>query len=60
MAYPDFLAQRRKLMGQVVKDAYARLKEHAYSPAYPAAEFSQAGDRPSGTRPGTSRSPSLT
>jgi hypothetical protein len=28
MDYPGFLAARRKLMGQVVRDAYARLHEH--------------------------------
>ena len=40
--YPDFLAARRKLMGHVVRDAYAKLNENGYSPVYP-----QAGPSPS-------------
>ena len=37
MSYPDFLASRRQLMGQVVKDAYGKLRESNYKPTYPAA-----------------------
>lgn len=36
MAYRDFLAHRRVLMAQVVRDAFGRLREHGYAPAYPA------------------------
>jgi hypothetical protein len=50
MAYPAFLAERRKLMAQVVRDAYTRLTDHGYSPAYPPADLGQAGDQPGGTR----------
>jgi ABC-type transport system substrate-binding protein len=50
MAYPSFLAERRKLMAQVVRDAYSRLTEHGYTPAYPPADLGQAGDQPGGTR----------
>jgi hypothetical protein len=50
MAYPAFLAERRKLMAQVVRDAYSRLTEHGYTPAYPPADLGQAGDQASGTR----------
>ena len=35
LPYSDFLAARRKLMGQVVRDGYLQLKEHAYAPTYP-------------------------
>jgi hypothetical protein len=35
LPYPDFLAARRRLMGQVVRDAYSKLKEPAYAPTYP-------------------------
>jgi len=41
MDYPAFLATRRKLMGQVVRDAYAKLNENGYTPVYP-----QAGQQP--------------
>jgi hypothetical protein len=37
MDYPDFLAARRRLMGHVVRDAYAKLNEHGYTPVYPKA-----------------------
>ena len=33
MDYQAFLAARRKLMGQVVRDAYAKLNEHGYRPS---------------------------
>lgn len=35
MEYREFLASRRKLMGQVVKDAYATLRQQGYEPSYP-------------------------
>jgi len=35
MDYPAFLAARRRLMGHVVRDAYAKLNEHGYTPVYP-------------------------
>ena len=35
MSYPDFLEARRRLMGVVVRDAFARLKEQGYEPEYP-------------------------
>ena len=50
MAYTAFLAERRKLMAKVVRDAYSRLTEHGYVPAYPPADFGQARDQASGTR----------
>lgn len=37
MDYPDFLAARRRLMGKVVKDGYAKLNQQGYEPVYPAA-----------------------
>ncbi len=37
MDYPAFLAARRRLMGHVVRDAYANLNEHGYTPVYPKA-----------------------
>jgi hypothetical protein len=51
MDYQAFLAERRKLMGQVVKDAYAKLNEHGYTPVYP-----EAGQAPAGSGPGTAGS----
>jgi Restriction Enzyme Adenine Methylase Associated len=44
MDYAGFLAARRKLMGHVVRDAYARLREHGYTPVYP-----EAGQPPGGS-----------
>jgi hypothetical protein len=41
MDYPAFLAARRRLMGHVVRDAYAKLNERGYTPVYP-----QAGQAP--------------
>jgi hypothetical protein len=35
MSYPDFLEARRRLMGVVVRDAFARLREQGYEPEYP-------------------------
>ncbi len=37
MTYADFLASRRELMGQIVKDAYGKLRETSYQPTYPPA-----------------------
>lgn len=41
--YPDFLTQRRRLMGAVVREAFEHLKDQAYSPSYPSAA-GPAGD----------------
>jgi hypothetical protein len=49
--YPAFLAARRKLMGQVVRDAYAKLHESGYRPVYP-----EAGKTTDGSGPDTARS----
>lgn len=35
MDFQDFLAHRRTMMGQVVKEAYERLRETSYAPSYP-------------------------
>jgi hypothetical protein len=43
MDYPAFLAARRRLMGHVVRDAYAKLNERGYTPVYP-----EAGQAPAG------------
>ena len=43
MDYPAFLAARRRLMGHVVRDAYAKLNEQSYTPVYP-----EAGQAPAG------------
>jgi hypothetical protein len=43
MDYQGFLMARRRLMGQVVRDAYAKLNEHGYIPVYP-----DAGQIPTG------------
>jgi hypothetical protein len=43
MDYPVFLAARRRLMGLVVRDAYAKLNQHGYTPVYP-----EAGQPPAG------------
>jgi len=37
MTYSDFLVARRQLMGQIVKDAYSKLRETSYQPTYPPA-----------------------
>ena len=36
MPYQEFLEARRRLMGGVVRDAFALLREQSYSPEYPA------------------------
>ena len=50
MTYPAFLAERRKLMARVVRDAYTRLADQTYSPAYPLASASQAAGQPGRAR----------
>ena len=37
LGYDEFLGARRRLMGTVVRDAYAKLTDDAYTPTYPAA-----------------------
>jgi hypothetical protein len=51
MDYPAFLGERRRLMGQVVRDAYAKLKEHGYTPVYP-----EPGQAPAGSESDAARS----
>lgn len=41
MEYEEFLAQRRFLMGQVVKEAYERLRETGYDPEYPTTDTAE-------------------
>jgi hypothetical protein len=36
LSYQDFLAQRRRRMAAVVKEAFGLLADHSYDPAYPA------------------------
>ena len=36
LSYDDFLDGRRRLMGKVVRDAFAKLTENSYAPTYPA------------------------
>jgi hypothetical protein len=42
MSYGDFLAQRRHLMGQVVKDAFETLRQSGYQPTYPPVDITSA------------------
>jgi hypothetical protein len=35
MGYRAFLVERRKLMAEVTRDAYAKLTDHGYTPVYP-------------------------
>jgi hypothetical protein len=35
MDYQAFLAERRKLMARVTRDAYVKLSDHGYTPVYP-------------------------
>lgn len=49
MAYPEFLAARRKLMGEVVREAFSQLRASGYTPAYPQSAAVPAG--PSATSP---------
>ena len=43
LEYADFLAQRRVLMGQVVKAAYTQLCDEHYSPTYPSTDAHEMG-----------------
>ncbi len=43
MAYQDFLAARRKLMGAVVREAFATLRSNSYAPQYPRTAAVPAG-----------------
>lgn len=52
MDYPTFLVARRRLMAQVVRDAYAKLNEHGYVPIYPETGRASA-DQSGGARPWT-------
>jgi hypothetical protein len=48
MDYAAFLVARRRLMAQVVRDAYTKLSEHGYTPVYPGtgrASGGQSGSR---------------
>jgi hypothetical protein len=42
MSYPEFLAARRKLMGAVIRDAFAQLRSSSYAPSYPQPSASTA------------------
>lgn len=42
MPYQDFLAARRKLMGEVVREAFTQLRSSTYAPQYPKAAASVA------------------
>jgi len=46
MTYADFLASRRELMGQIVKDAYGKLRETSYQPTYPPAGTTSLNPEP--------------
>jgi hypothetical protein len=59
MDYQPFLAERRRLMGQVVKDAYAKLNEHGYTPVYPAAGQASAAQQSDAAKSSTHRGVSL-
>ena len=37
MNYQEFLVERRKLMAELTRDAYAKLTDHGYTPVYPEA-----------------------
>jgi hypothetical protein len=50
MQYQPFLAERRKLMAEVIRDAYAQLAEHGYAPVYPEASSSPASAQRSTVR----------
>ena len=55
MQYQDFLEARRRLMGLVVRDAFAQLHEQSYAPEYPDVSPVSVLD----TRKGTSSSASV-
>lgn len=46
MEYADFLAARRVLMAEVVRDAYGKLSETGYQPRYPAPSSATPSDQP--------------
>jgi hypothetical protein len=48
MNYQAFLAERRKLMAQVTRDAYTKLSDHGYTPVYPEAGHLRDDDQPGG------------
>jgi hypothetical protein len=48
MDYQAFLAERRRLMAQVTRDAYAKLSDHGYTPVYPEAGRLPGDDQPGG------------
>ena len=48
MNYQAFLADRRKLMAQVTRDAYVKLSDHGYTPVYPEAGQLRDDDQPGG------------
>jgi hypothetical protein len=48
MDYQPFLAERRKLMAQVTRDAYANLSDHGYTPVYPEAGHIRDDDQQGG------------
>jgi hypothetical protein len=50
MNYQAFLAERRKLMAQVTRDAYAKLSDHGYTPVYPEAGHLRDDDQSGGGR----------
>ncbi|GAA5199596.1 DUF262 domain-containing protein [Rugosimonospora acidiphila] len=37
LTYDEFLVQRQKLMAEVAREAFAKLADHSYAPAYPVA-----------------------
>lgn len=47
LPYDEFLDARRKLMGMVVRDAFAKLSQESYAPTYPAAGPSAAASEAS-------------
>jgi hypothetical protein len=49
MDYPLFLVSRRRLMGQVIRDAYIKLRERGYAPVYPGTGPASGG-QPRSTR----------
>ena len=48
MDYQAFLAERRKLMAQVTRDAYGKLSDHGYTPVYPEAGHLRDDDQQGG------------
>jgi hypothetical protein len=48
MDYQAFLAERRRLMARVTRDAYAKLSDHGYTPVYPEAGLLRDDDQQGG------------